>query len=486
MGRNELPSVGLEGGNGMNRMENGGKLGLGRTGWRSGLRALVLGGLGCLLPLGAQQTGLPPSVPDGTDLRRDATVQAVDRVMPSVVNVEGSADVDPNNESDRFMSEYFGWRLRQVQEAVVSRGSGVVIDEEGYVLTNVHVVEGVKRVFVKFNDGSPPIEAERVALNAGKDVALLRLKSGGKRFPAVKFAKDDDLLLGETVIALGNPFGYSGSVSRGILSSRARRGPNEQREGGELDTLDWLQTDAAINPGNSGGPLVNLRGELIGINVATLRPQVGAQGIGFAIPIRRVNQALAEVLSGESVDRYWFGARLKTATRPLTVQAVQPGSPADKAGLKAGDLITAVDDNPPSGIIEFNRALVKAGDARDIPLSIRRNGNHRELRLRLVEEADFFNDELVEARLGARLSLARGGGFVVQSVDSGGPAAKAGIQRGMRVRGFARTEFPDLVSLAKFLHSQARGTVLEAGVLVDQRTPLGVYRQTVEVPLTLR
>ena len=447
---------------------------------------MCLGALLAAGPLLAQQTGLPAGGAEGMELRRDATVQAVDRVMPSVVNVEGSADIDPNSESDRFMSEYFGWRLRQVQEAVVSRGSGVVIDEEGYVLTNVHVVEGVKRVFVKFNDGSAPIEAERVALNAGKDVALLRLKSAGKRFPAVKFAKDDDLLLGETVIALGNPFGYSGSVSRGILSSRARRGPNEQRDGGDLDTLDWLQTDAAINPGNSGGPLVNLRGELIGISVATLRPQAGAQGIGFAIPIKRVNQALAEVLSGESVDRFWFGARLKTATRPLTVQVVQAGSPADKAGVKAGDIIAAVDGNPPSGIIEFNRLLVTAGDTRDVTLTVRRKGASRELRLRLVEEADFFNNELIESRLGLRLATARGGGFVVQSVDSGGPAAKAGIKRGMLVRGFDRNDFQDIVALAKFVHAHARGEVVEAGVLVDQQTALGVYRQTVSVPVTLR
>ncbi|MEY3546645.1 MAG: hypothetical protein RLZZ313_1006, partial [Verrucomicrobiota bacterium] len=175
----------------------------------------------CFAPACAQQTDLTKA--DALDVRRDAVVEAIERVMPSVVNVEGSADVDPNSVDDRLMAEFFGWRLQQVQEAVVSRGSGVVIDEEGYVLTNVHVVDGVKRVFVKFNDGSEPIEAERVALNAAKDVALLRLKSPGRKFPAVKFAKDDDLLLGETVIALGNPFGYAGSVSRGILSSRARR-----------------------------------------------------------------------------------------------------------------------------------------------------------------------------------------------------------------------------------------------------------------------
>ena len=438
----------------------------------------------CFVPACAQQTDLTKA--DALDVRRDAVVEAIERVMPSVVNVEGSADVDPNSVDDRLMAEFFGWRLQQVQEAVVSRGSGVVIDEEGYVLTNVHVVDGVKRVFVKFNDGSDPIEAERVALNAAKDVALLRLKSPGRKFPAVKFAKDDDLLLGETVIALGNPFGYAGSVSRGILSSRARRGPNEDRSRGELDTLDWIQTDAAINPGNSGGPLINLRGDLIGINVATLRPQMGAQGIGFAIPIKRVNQALAEVLSGESVGRFWLGARLKAATRPLTIQAVQPGSPAEKAGLKAGDVIAAIQGDPPSGIIEFNRALVKAGDSKDIPLSVRRGGSLKELRLRLVDEADFFNNEYLSARAGFKVAPVRGGGFVIQSVDANGPAAAVGLKRGHLIRGLDRTEFPDVVALARYLFSRPKGESVELGVLFDQRTALGVVRQAGIVALKLR
>ena len=437
-----------------------------------------------LVPAMAQQTDL--SKTDPLDVRRDATVEAIERVMPSVVNVEGSADVDPNSADDRLMAEFFGWRLQQVQEAVVSRGSGVIIDEEGYVLTNVHVVDGVKRVFVKFNDGSDPIEAERVALNAGKDVALLRLKSPGRKFPAVKFAKDDDLLLGETVIALGNPFGYAGSVSRGILSSRARRGPNEDRSRGELDTLDWIQTDAAINPGNSGGPLINLRGDLIGINVATLRPQMGAQGIGFAIPIKRVNQALAEVLSGESVGRFWFGARLKAATRPLTIQAVQPGSPAEKAGLKVGDVIAAIQGDPPSGIIEFNRALVKAGDSKDISLSVRRGGNLKELRLRLIDEVDFFNNEYLSARAGFKVAPVRGGGFVIQSVDANGPAAAAGLKRGHLIRGLDRTEFPDVVALARYLFSRPKGETVEAAIVFDQRTALGVVRQAGLVALKLR
>ena len=250
--------------------------------------------------LGADEDPMPGSLPapagsvqePSLDVRRDATVIAVERVMPSVVNIATRTWVNSETASERMLREFYGYRKEP--SANYNRGSGVVISEDGYVLTNVHVVQGVDDIWVQFNDDSEPIAAERVALSQEKDVALLRLKPGKPRkFRALKFAKDDDLLLGETVIALGYPFGLSGSVSRGILSSKSRRISDHEVPGERLDIGDWLQTDAAINPGNSGGPLVNLRGELIGLNVAVLRPDIGAQGIGFAIPIRRVNQALA-------------------------------------------------------------------------------------------------------------------------------------------------------------------------------------------------
>jgi putative serine protease PepD len=335
----------------------------------------------------AQQTVAPGGMPEPADLRRDPTVLAVERVMPAVVNVEGSADIDPNNESDRFMSEYFGWRLRQVQEAVVSRGSGVVIDEEGYVLTNVHVVDGVKRVFVKFNDGSEPIEAERVALNAAKDVALLRLKSPGRKFPAVKFAKDDDLLLGETVIALGNPFGYAGSVSRGILSSRARRGPNEDRSRGELDTLDWIQTDAAINPGNSGGPLVDGNGAVIGVNSAiaamggSLGGQAGNIGLGFAIPIDTAARIAAELIASGSSATPIIGVQLDMEyTGPgARVAGITDDGPAQAAGLREGDVITALDGTPVVDATDLIVDVRSLAPGEQVTLTVESDGSQREV-----------------------------------------------------------------------------------------------------------
>ena len=154
----------------------------------------------------------------------------------------------------------------------------------------------------------------------------------------------DDLLVGETVVAVGNAFGLGGSVSKGILSSKSRRPAGEE---GPLGIEDWLQTDAAINPGNSGGPLINLKGELIGLSVAVYRE---GQGIGFAIPIKRVSEALMAILSPES-ERLWFGARLRPAGSELTVAAVELGSPAEQAGLRGGDQVVRIAGENPLGIV---------------------------------------------------------------------------------------------------------------------------------------
>src|SRR5688500_17693623 len=230
-----------------------------------------------------------PGAMPAPDVRRDAVVEAVERVMPSVVNIGMITLVERRDSFADLMRDFYEpyYRRRWPQE-IYSLGSGVIIDEDGYVLTNVHVVDQATRIRVRLMDGRE-FDAERVAGVGRSDVALLKLVTNAQeKFRAIQFARDDDLLLGETVLALGNPFGLGGSVSRGILSSKSRRPVTENEP---LDIMDWLQTDAAINPGNSGGPLVNLRGELIGINVAIYRE---GQGIGFAVPVKRIAAAMAD------------------------------------------------------------------------------------------------------------------------------------------------------------------------------------------------
>jgi len=397
---------------------------------------------------------------DAMDLRRDATVKAIEKVMPSVVNII----------------------VRGAQGE--GGGSGVVVDEDGYVLTNAHVVRGARQIFVKFNDDRDPYPAELRELTRAKDVALLRIKApSGTRFHAIKFAKEDDLLLGETVVALGYPFGLYGSVSRGILSSKNRRRPEDLPTGEYLDIPDWLQTDAAINPGNSGGPLINLRGEMIGLNVAILSPKLGAQGIGFAIPVKNVSRALADILSGESIQGLWVGAKLKASTLPLTVQAIMSTSPAERAGMLPDDVIVSVNGVKPESIIEFNRLVLDAGDRKDVSFVVQRDGKSKQVVMRMVKEADFFNADLIRRRLGIAVKPVQGA-FNVTSVEKGGPASKANIEVGSFVATVDDQQPRDLVEFAKLVHWKQKGDTLDLGVVVQEGR--GFFSRLAVAPVKIR
>ena len=418
------------------------------------------------------------------DPRRDATVVAVERVMPSVVNIATRTWVEREHPYERLWRQYYGYQRKP--EATYSRGSGVVVNEDGYVLTNTHVVADADDIWVKFAEEEDPIPAERLVLSKAKDVAVLRLRpKTPRKFPTVTFARDDDLLLGETVVALGNPFNLGASVSRGILSSKSRRAPSEVAWGESLDIADWLQTDASINPGNSGGPLINLRGELIGLNVAVLNPSF-SQGIGFAIPVKQISAALAETLSGVTVGGFWFGAQLSGLNRPLVVEGVQPRSPAAQGGLRVGDAILQVDGKAVNSLIDFNRELVQAKADRDVVLKVSRKGETRVLRLRLIDERVFFNNDLLWKRLGLRLKTAEPGGFLVESVDKAGPAARADIRVGMMLSAVDGARMDSLVAFARQVFAKAAGESLKLGLVWGERRGLVVYRTEGEAEVVVR
>jgi serine protease Do len=282
-----------------------------------------------------------------TDVRRDAVVAAVEQVMPSVVNIATETVVERHEWYDELLRQFYGWPRGPLRrERTTSLGSGVIIDDEGYILTNLHVVRRANRIEVKLWDGRQ-YAAEIVEATERTDVALLKLVAKpGEKFKSIKMAPDDDLLLGETVLAVGNPFGLGGTVTRGILSSKNRR-PSMGEE--PLNVEDWLQTDAAINPGNSGGPLINLRGELIGLNVAVYRAELG-QGLGFSIPVKEVSAALARFFTPEVSHGLWFGARMRAQDGRVRISEVQPGSPADTAGLKEGDVISRLNGMSQNGL----------------------------------------------------------------------------------------------------------------------------------------
>ena len=406
-----------------------------------------------------------------SDVRRDAVVTAVEKVLPAVVNI-GTLMVERGDPYDDMLREFFGYG-RRAPDTVYSSGSGVIIDEEGWVLTNSHVVREAARIRVTLADAAEPLDAELISVSEANDLALLRLKGKpGQKFRAVALAADDDLLLGETVLALGNPYGLGGSVSRGILSSKTRR---PERDGEAMEVEDWLQTDASINPGNSGGPLVNLAGELIGLNVAIL---ARAQGIGFAIPVKRIAAALGDMLAPEATRGLWFGATVRGARAPLLVTEVQRGSPADTAGLEPGDEVVSVNGVTAASLVRFHRELAAGGSS--VKLGVRRGAEHRELTVRLVSASTVFDVEYLRRRLGAtlermpqdvarQLGLAPGSALLVTAVERGGPAAKAGLARGQFLTAIDGQGVADLVALGRQLQRKRAGDTAVLDLLVTRR-----------------
>ena len=430
-----------------------------------------------------------------SDVRRDATVLAVEKVLPSVVNIATETVIQVRDPFEDFFRQVMGpYYRQQPPNSQYSLGSGVVIDEEGYVLTNDHVVRRADKITVKFCTGTNAYTAAIVDSDPKSDVALLKLNAQpGEKFKAIQLAHEDDLLLGETVLALGNPFGLGGSVTRGILSSKTRVLP---KEGEPLDIPNWLQTDAPINLGNSGGPLVNLRGELIGINVAVLNEVMGqrAQGIGFAIPIRRVLEALSNIFPTEFVKAFWFGARVKVGTTPLVITSVQPQSPAGKAGLIPGDAILQVNGKAPRSFIDFTELLAaRAGS--DETLTIRRGTARKDVAVRLVPEKSVFNADMIREKLGlsleqltpqvaGRYGVRTADAYFIAGVEESSPAAEAGLQRGMLVTAIDGQLPADLCTVAKLVYPKKRGDRVQLELAVQQRVGnFNMLRQgSVELP----
>src|SRR6202043_3011085 len=278
----------------------------------------------------------------------------VQRVQPAVVNVYAAKMVQNRNPllDDPIFRRFFGVPGQGPEQMQRSLGSGVMVDPSGLVVTNVHVIEGADEVKVSLSD-KREFEAEIILKDPRSDLAVLRLKGAREQFPTLDFANSDELMVGDVVLAIGNPFGVGETVTHGIISALART------QVGITDYQFFIQTDAAINPGNSGGALVDMTGKLAGINTAIFSRSGGSQGIGFAIPANMVRVVVTSAKSGgKAVRRPWLGARLQAVTPEIAetlglrlpsgalIASVGAAGPAGRAGLKSSDVIVSIDGQP--------------------------------------------------------------------------------------------------------------------------------------------
>jgi Do/DeqQ family serine protease len=395
---------------------------------------------------------IPPTV---SAARRTPVVVVAHNVLPAVVNIQTEATIR-RREADPFDPfGFFGGQERAYTSQ--SLGSGVVWSSDGIIVTNNHVVEGASRITVNFQDGSQ-MPAKLLGVDPDSDLAVLRVDT--KKLTAAPIGTSSDLMIGETVVAVGNPFGLSGSVTTGVVSALGRSVPS--KEAGRTFT-DFIQTDASINPGNSGGPLLNIEGKVIGINVAIYAQ---AQGIGFAIPVDRARKVIDDLMRYGQVHSAWIGAVTATLTpeeskrmglKPVkgaVVARVFGGSPAQAAGMKAGDVITSVTGRPVDSREAFSTYTATLPSGHPVDVTINRDGASRPMSLRPIDPPNDLGLRILWEVAGLRVSESRGV-VVVDEVANGSRGASFGLNSGDVIVGVNGTEIASVKELNQQLTQAA-------------------------------
>ncbi len=420
----------------------------------------------------------PANLSEGSD-RRTPVVEAVEKVGPAVANISTERMVVQRHTdpffSDRselfreFFESYFGTYEKKKVETPL--GSGVIIDPEGYIVTNEHVTSAASKLLVSLSDGSQ-YEAQLISSDPEMDLAVLKVETG-KPLPYVRLGTSRDLMIGETVIALGNPLGFENSVTTGVLSAVNRTITVPGKYGG-IKYEGLIQTDALINPGNSGGPLININGELIGINAAIVAT---AQGIGFAIPVDRVKETLVKLFNFQEINKVWLGLQVKEPPGGgVQVHAVEDMSPAQKVGLQTGDFVTALDDRPIADVLEFEKYLLKKNVGDSLRILVDRKGKERTFRVtlgkvplppaeklameRLGLEVQAFSPEIAQ-RLGLEWLT---GGVLISGVESRSPAGESGIEPGMVIISLGDYKISSLEEMARLLGRVKAGDRVDVGL----------------------
>lgn len=393
---------------------------------------------------------------EGLALRRTPVVRVVEQVRDSIVNISstGLVKMDRRTPFDFFFDRP---RAREIS----SVGSGFVMHEAGYLVTNAHVVDRAIDLRVTFANGDE-YKARVVVSDTAHDLAILRIEPGEPLKP-IPMGRSDDLMPGETVIAIGNPLGYANTVTTGIISALSRKielSPDTVYE-------DLIQTDASINPGSSGGPLVNVLGELIGVNTAI---RADAQNIGFAIPVDRLRSLLPEMFDYAIAEgrHFQLGMRVEGLAGPRVVEVIGD-SPADKAGVRIGDRLVQVDGQAVQRDVDFYISMLGRSVGDKVALELVRGGRSRRVQMILSElpkpdgaalavQKFGLTVEALSPRAGRMFGVKPGTGVLIVGVDPRSPADRAGCNRGdLLVRiGRHRMSHPD--DLGPLLEGVESGT----------------------------
>ncbi|HLH76296.1 MAG TPA: DegQ family serine endoprotease [Candidatus Binataceae bacterium] len=420
-------------------------------------------------------TGPQPSVQTLPDF-----ITLANRLSPTVVNVSAETRSSPTLDLPQDLSPFDQFAPHRTE----SVGSGFILTTDGYILTNEHVIAGAREITVTLSNRRS-FAARVVGRDPKTDIALLKIDAGTP-LPVAPLGNSDDLRVGQWVMAIGNPFGFDHSVTVGIVSAKGRFIP------GNYD--DFIQTDASINPGNSGGPLIDLRGEVVGINSAIYTRTGASMGIGFAIPVNLVKPELGQLRTRGKVTRGWLGVYIQQVTPPLAqalglavpqgalVSQVLPDSPAQIAGIRRGDVITAYDHQPVQDSQELPLLVARTPLARSVVLEVLRDGRDRRITVTITASRE---DALIKSRttdqmpaaphqavgLGLKveeltpkleheLGLSAPQGVVVTGVRAGSAAEDAGLQRRDLILEINRRPVNSLSSYQQALAAAHSGSLL--------------------------
>ena len=402
-------------------------------------------------------------------------VDIVRKVKPAVVKVISESMVERRSMfGDDFFDQFFNAPRRQEKRS--GEGSGFFISDDGYILTNNHVVKDAVKVKI-FNLDNEEFTAKIVGTDPKTDLALLKIST--KNVPFINLGDSSAVEVGEWVLAIGNPFGQDLTVTSGIISATGRQLGMAQYE-------DFLQTDAAINMGNSGGPLINMKGEAIGINSTILTPSAGNIGIGFAIPANMAKKVVADLKTKGKVVRGWFGIQIQNIsegdakdldlpTAGVLVSRVEENSPAQRAGLKRYDLIVAINGKAVKSAADLQMEIANSAPGDEISVAIYRNRDKQLLKVKVIEAPDAAREQA--AAVSKSMSLGMGlvkntpalareyglktaRGLVVENVERGGTAAENGLKPGDVILAVNRTEIESVVQFKRIITGRRSGSMV--------------------------